>query len=225
MIIARSRSSISISGSMSDWPLQKVVEILQPRRGGVAGEIDRDQLHAALFQRRAPVGLRMQIVVDQREAHLGMVEDVVHVGRAEHGVDGHPDQAGAVNAEQRFDEFDRVVADGRNLLAGFQAALHQIVGKAVGVALELGEGHPPRAVGERDPIRETAPPRVSGDRRSPPARCGPAPARRRLLRDCPCCLSLLGSHSGMGRRTQTRNPDDSPIVQLHIRGSRLARPE
>jgi hypothetical protein len=38
---------------------------------------------------------------------------------SEHGVDRHPDQAGAMNAEQRFDEFDRVVADGRNLLSGF----------------------------------------------------------------------------------------------------------
>ena len=122
MIIARSRSSISISGSISDWPFDQIVEILQPRRGDVAGEIDRDQLHAALFQRGAAIGLRMQIVVDQREAHLGMVEDVVHVGGPEHGVDRHPDQAGAVNAEQRFDELDRVVADRRNLLAGLQAA-------------------------------------------------------------------------------------------------------
>ena len=124
----------------------------RPRRGDVAGQIDRDHLHAALFQRGAPLALRMQIVVDQCKADLGMAEDVVHIRGPEHGIDRHPDQAGAMNAEQRLDELDRVVADRGNLLAGFQAALHQIIGKAVGVALELGEGHAPRAVGERDPI-------------------------------------------------------------------------
>src|SRR5882724_1326244 len=59
-----------------------------------------------------------------------------------------------MNAEQRFDEFDRVVADGRNLVAGFQTACHQIIGKTVGVALDLGEGHAPRAVGDGDAIGE-----------------------------------------------------------------------
>ena len=93
-----------------------------------------------------------------------------------------------MNAEQRFDEFDRVVADGRNLLAGFQAARDQVIGEAIGVALEFGEGHAPRAVGERRSDRESAPPRVSGDRRSPPGRCGPGPARRRWLRDWSCAL-------------------------------------
>ncbi len=166
--------------------LYQIVEILQARRGGRAGEVDRDQLDAALLQRGAAVGLRMQIVVDQRETHLGMIEDVVHVGGAEHGVDGHPDQAGAMNAEQRFDEFDRVVADGRNLLAGLQPARDQIIGEAIGVALELGEGHAPRAIGERRSDRESALPRASGDRRSPPGRSGPGRARRRLLRDRSC---------------------------------------
>jgi hypothetical protein len=88
------------------------------RRGG-AGEIDGNQLDAALLQCRAAIGLGMEIVVDQREPYFGMAEDVIHIGRTEHGVDRHPDQAGAMNAEQRFDEFDRIVADGRNLLAGF----------------------------------------------------------------------------------------------------------
>ena len=129
--------------------LDQFVEILQALRGGLAGKIDRDQVDAALLQRGAAIRLRMQIVVDQRKAHFGMVEDVIHVGGPEHGVDGHPDEAGAMNAEQRFDELDRVVADGRDLLAGLQAARHQIIGKAVGVALELGKGHAPRAVGER----------------------------------------------------------------------------
>src|ERR1700723_1019103 len=58
-----------------------------------------------------------------------MIEDVVHIDRPEHGVDGHPDQAGAMNAEQRFDEFDRIVADGRNLLAGLEATPDQILAK------------------------------------------------------------------------------------------------
>ena len=154
MIIARSRSSMSMSGSISDWPLIRSLKFFQALRGGLAGEIDRDQVDAALLQRGAAIRLRMQIVVDQRKAHFGMIEDVIHVGGAEHGVDGHPDQAGAVNAEQRFDEFDRVVADGRDLLAGFQAARHQIIGKAVGVAFQLRKGHAPRAVGERDPVRK-----------------------------------------------------------------------
>ena len=132
--------------------LDEIVEILQSRRGDLAGEIDRDHLHAALFQRGATVGLRVQTVVDQRKAHLGVIEDVIHVGGAEHGVDGHPDQAGAVDAEQRFDELDGVVADGRYLLARLQPALHQIVGEAVGVVFELGKGHAAGPVGERDAI-------------------------------------------------------------------------
>ena len=183
MIIARSRSSIVDLGLDLGLAFYQIVEILQALRGGRAGEIDRDQIDAALLQRGAAIRLRMQIVVDQRKAHFGMIEDVIHVGGAEHGVDRHPDQAGAMNAEQRFDEFDRVVADGRNLLAGFQAARDQIVGKAVGVALDLGKGHAPRAVGEGDPVRETAPPRASADRRSPPGRCGRDRARRRWLLD------------------------------------------
>ena len=128
--------------------LHQVVEILQALRGGGAGKIHRDQSDAALLQRGAAIRLRVQIVVDQRETHFGMIEDVIHVGGPEHGVDGHPDQPGAMNAEQRFDELDRVVADGRDLLAGLQAARHQIIGKTVGVALELGEGHAPLAVGD-----------------------------------------------------------------------------
>ena len=35
---------------------------------------------------------------------------------------------------------------------GFTPRCYQIIGKAVGVALELGEGHAPRAIGERDPV-------------------------------------------------------------------------
>jgi len=137
MIIARSRSSISIS---------------EPRGGDLAGEIDRDHLHAALFQRGATVGLGVQHVVDDGEPHPGMVEDVVHVRRAEHGIARHPHQAGAVNAEQRFDEFDGIVADRRYLVAGLQPALHQVVREAIGVAFDLGEGNAARAVGQRDPI-------------------------------------------------------------------------
>src|SRR5260370_42386065 len=57
-----------------------------------------------------------------------------------------------MDAEQRFDELDRVVADGRYLLAGLEPALYQIVGEAVGVALQLGEGDAPRAVGDGDAI-------------------------------------------------------------------------
>jgi len=96
----------------------------------------------------------MQIVVDQREPHFGMRKDIVHVRRTEHGVDRHPDQAGAVDAEQCFDEFDRVVADGRDLVAGLQAALHEMIGEAVGVTLDLGERHLPRPVGQRYPVRK-----------------------------------------------------------------------
>ena len=154
MIIARSRSSMSISGSTSDWPLSRSLKFSRPAAAAVPVEIDRDQIDAALFQRGAPIGLRMQIVVDQRETHFGMIEDVIHVGRAEHGIDRHPDQAGAMNAEQRFDELDRVVADGRNLLAGLQSARDQIIGEAIGVALELGKGHAPLAIGQRDAIRK-----------------------------------------------------------------------
>ncbi len=97
----------------------QIVEIFEALGRGRASKIDRDEIDAELLQRRAPVGLRVQIVVDEGKTHFGMIEDKIHVGGAEHGVDRHPDQAGAVNAEQRFDEFDRVVADGRNLLAGF----------------------------------------------------------------------------------------------------------
>ena len=186
MIIARSRSSMSMSGSISDWPLMQIVELLQAVLGRLAGEIDRDQVDAALLQRRAAIRLGVQIVVDQREAHLGMVEDVVHVGRAEHGVDRHPDQAGAMNAEQRFDELDRVVADRRNLLAGLQPARDEVIREAVGVALELGKRHAPRAVGQRNPIRKPRRRAASGDRRSRPGRCGRGPARRRWLRDWSC---------------------------------------
>ena len=132
--------------------LDEIVEILQSRRRDLAGEIDRDHLHAALFQCGAAIGLRVQIVVDQRKTHLGVIEDIVHVGRAEHGVDGNPDQPRAVNAEQRFDELDGVVADRRYLLARLQPALHQIIGEAVGVVLEFGKGHATRAVGERNAI-------------------------------------------------------------------------
>ena len=149
MIIARSRSSISISGSTSEWPSISSLKFSEVLCGGLAGQVDRDQIDAALLQRCAPLRLRMQIVVDQRKSHFGMVEDVIHVGGAEHGVDRHPDEAGAVNAEQRFDEFDGVVVDGGDLLAGFQPACDQVVGKAVGVAFQLGKGHAPRAVGER----------------------------------------------------------------------------
>ena len=35
---------------------------------------------------------------------------------------------------------------------GFNPRCDQIIGKAVGVAFELGKGHAPRAVGERDAI-------------------------------------------------------------------------
>ena len=152
MIMARSRSPISISGSISERPFIRSLKFSRPARGGRAGEIDRDQVDTALLQRCAPVWLRIKIVVDDRKIHLGMVKDVVHVGGAEHGVDGHPDEAGAVDAEQRFDEFDRVVADGRDLLAGLEAARDQVIGKTVGVTLDLGKGHAPRAVGERDAV-------------------------------------------------------------------------
>jgi hypothetical protein len=63
-------------------------------------------------------------------------------------------QTSAMNPEQRFDELDRIVADGRDLLARLQTARHQIIGKAIGVALQLGERHLPRAVGQRDAIRK-----------------------------------------------------------------------
>ena len=59
-----------------------------------------------------------------------------------------------MNAEQRFDEFNRVVANSRNLLAGLHAARHQIIGEAVGVALDLRESDAPRAVGDGDAIGE-----------------------------------------------------------------------
>ena len=154
MIIARSRSPISISGSTSDWPFDEIVEVLQSCLGDLAGKIDRDHLHAALFQRVAAIGLRMHDVVDQRKAHLGMIEDIAHVGRAEHGVDRHPHQACAVDAEQRFDELDGVVADRRDLLARLQSALDEVIGKAIGVLLKLGIGHAARAIGQRNAIRK-----------------------------------------------------------------------
>ncbi len=59
--------------------LQQTVEILKTLCGGRSGQIDRDQIDAAPLKRRAPVCLRMQIVVDQGEAHFRMVEDVIHV--------------------------------------------------------------------------------------------------------------------------------------------------
>ena len=90
MIIARSRSSMLDLGLDLGLALDQIVEIFQVPCGGLAGEIDRDQIDAALLQRRAPIGLRMQIVVDQRKTHFGMIEDIVHVGWAEHGVDRAP---------------------------------------------------------------------------------------------------------------------------------------
>lgn len=109
MIIARSRSPISISGSMSDWPSSRLLNSSKTRRLCRAGEIDRDQVDAPLLQRSAPVGLRMEIVVDQRKAHLGVAENVIHVGGTEHGVDRYPDEARAVDAEQRFDELTELL--------------------------------------------------------------------------------------------------------------------
>lgn len=47
----------------------QVGEIGEPRGGDLAGEIDRDHLHAALFQRGATVGLGVQHVVDDGEPH------------------------------------------------------------------------------------------------------------------------------------------------------------
>jgi len=61
-----------------------------------------------------------------------------------------------MNAEQRFDELDRIVADGRNLVAGFEPARDEIVGEAVGIALQLGVADAARAFGQRDAFRETA---------------------------------------------------------------------
>ena len=92
--------------------LQQIVEVLKARRCGRAGQIDRHQIDAPLLQRHAPIGLRIEIVVDQRKTHFRMIQDIIHIRRPEHGVDRHPDQAGAVDAEQRFDELDRIVADG-----------------------------------------------------------------------------------------------------------------
>lgn len=135
-------------------PLDEVVEAGKPRGPRRPGEIDGDQLDAALFQRRPPLRLRNQIVVDEREPHLGMAEDVVHVGGPEHGVDRHPDQAGTVDAEQRFDELDRVVADRRDCLAWLQPLGEEMVREPVGIALELGERHLAAAIGDRNPIRE-----------------------------------------------------------------------
>src|SRR5882672_6075980 len=96
----------------------------------------------------------MQIVVDQCETRFRMIEDVIHIGGTKHGVDGYPDEACAVNAEQRFDEFNRVVANSRNLLAGLHSARHQIIGEAVSVALDLSEGDTPLTVGDGDAIGE-----------------------------------------------------------------------
>ena len=79
--------------------LYQIVEMFQARGSRRAGEIDRDQIDTAFCKRRAPVGLPIQIVVDECKIHFGMIEDVIHVCRAEHGVDGHPNQAGAMNAE------------------------------------------------------------------------------------------------------------------------------
>ena len=167
--------------------LEQIVEILQalspatlPARSIAISSMPRFSSAA----RRSGCACRLSSI--SGEPYFGMVEDVVHVGRAEHGVDGHPDQAGAMNAEQRFDEFDRVVADGRDLLAGLQPARHQVIGKAIGVALDLGEASPAarRRSARSDP--ETAPPRASADRRSRHARCGPARARRRWRQDQSC---------------------------------------
>ena len=203
MIIARSRSSMSISGSISERPFSRSLKFSRPARGGRAGQIDRDQVDAALLQRRAPVRLAVEIVVDQRETHLGMIEDVVHVGRPEHGVDGHPDQAGAMNAEQRFDEFDRIVADGRNLLAGLEATRDQIIGKAIGVALELGEGHAPRAVGDGGSIgkaRRRAFQEIADRHPADPARTGYAAGCREIGHDVtlPHCRSPRFARCGPG---------------------------
>ena len=132
--------------------LEQVVEAFETGGRGGAGEIDRDEVDAARLQRRAPVGLRMEIIVDQRETDLSMAEDVVHVGWSEHRVDRHPYEARTMDAEQGFDELDGVVADGRDLLAGVQPACHEVVGEAVGVPLNLGIGDAPIAIGNRDAL-------------------------------------------------------------------------
>ena len=58
---------------------EQVVEVSQTGGCGLAGQVDGNQVDAALLERGAAIRLGMQIVVDQREAHLGVIEDVIHV--------------------------------------------------------------------------------------------------------------------------------------------------
>ena len=137
-------------------PGDELREAAEPLRRRRSRQVDGDQIEAATRQRRPPVRLGVEAVVDHGETHFGMVENVVGVRRSKHGVDRNPDQPCAMDAEQRFDELHRVVADRRDLLAGFQAAGEQVVGEPVGVAIELGKRHLAFAVGQRNAIRETA---------------------------------------------------------------------
>ena len=108
-----------------------------------------------------------------------------------------------MNAEQRFDEFNRVVANSRNLLAGLHAARHQIIGEAVGVALQLGEGDAPRAVGDGDaigkPRRRTF--QEIADRDAPDAaRTGDAAGGCEVGHAVPLSHSSLRGANGSGLR-------------------------
>ena len=97
MIMAE-RSSISMSGSISDRPLIQIVETFaEPRPMLVPAEI-RDQIDAALSARRAPLGLAVEIVVDDGKIHFGMVEDVVHCSAGPSMVLMGTHRAGAANA-------------------------------------------------------------------------------------------------------------------------------
>ncbi len=161
--------------------LKKRVEVRQAGGRRLSREVDGDEVEAAPGERRAAFGLHVEIVVDQGEAHAGVVEDVVHVGGGDEGVDRRPHQAGAVQAEQAFDHVDRVVADRRDLVAGFEATRQKRVGAAIGVAVDLGEGRAPLAVGQGDAFGIT--PRGAGEHvadRDPPDASWTGDAARRV---------------------------------------------
>jgi len=97
------------------------------------------------LQRRASIcHARIRLSSISAKRTYGMIKDVIHISGAEHGVDGYPDKAGADECQ------NSALTNSTELLQmveifspGLSSARHQIIGKAIGVALELGEGHAP----------------------------------------------------------------------------------
>ncbi len=124
-----------------------------------------------------------------------------------------------MDAEQRFDEFDRVVADRRNLFAGLQPARHQIIGKAIGVALELGESDAPLTVGEGDPTgkaRRRALQEIADRHPADPAGARHAAGCRQILHVVPSHISTaaVSSLSPCGRGDHNR-PSRFSFIDFH----------